>query len=72
MDKTLQLVFRTEEGRTVTISLADPVEPVVAQDVEDVMDLIIAKDIFHTNSGAITGKVRATLIARDATSVLEF
>lgn len=72
MNKTLQLVFSTEGGRTVTMSLTDPVEPVVAQDVEDVMDLIILKDIFLSSSGPITGKVRATLIAREATSVLEF
>lgn len=72
MDKTLQLVFSTEEGSTVSMSLTNPVEPVVAQDVENVMDLIVLKDIFLTNSGAITGKVRATLIARDTTSVLEF
>jgi len=72
LNKTLQLVFSTEEGRTVSMSLADPVEPVNAQDVEDVMDLIIQKDIFQTASGAINGKVRATLIARETTSILEF
>jgi hypothetical protein len=72
LNKTLQLVFSTEEGRTVSMSLTDPVEPIVAQDVEDVMDLIVLKDIFLTNSGAITGKVRATLVARESTSILEF
>ena len=72
MNKTLQLVFSTEEGRTVSMTLADPVEPVDVQDVEDVMDLIIGKDIFQTSSGAIVGKVRASLIARDATTILAF
>ena len=71
MNKTLQLVFSTEEG-TVTMSLADPVEPVVAQDVDDVMDLIVNSDVFQTNSGVITGKVRANLIAREVTSILDF
>ena len=72
MNKTLQLVFSTEEGRTVSMTLADPVEPVDVQDVEGVMDLIIGKDIFQTSSGAIVGKVRASLIARDATTILAF
>ena len=71
MNKTLQLVFSTEEGRTVSMSLSDPVEPVDAQDVEDAMDLIIAKDIFETSSGIITGKVRANLVARETTTVFE-
>jgi hypothetical protein len=72
VNKTLQLVFSTGEGRTAVMSLADPVEPVVAQDVEDVMDLIIQKDIFQTGSGALTGKVRASLTARDSTTILSF
>ncbi|HHX78120.1 MAG TPA: DUF2922 domain-containing protein [Firmicutes bacterium] len=70
MEKTLQLVFVNEEGRNVTFSLADPLEPVDAQEVENVMDLIIAKNIFFTAGGRITEKARAVLIAREVTTIL--
>ncbi len=70
MEKTLQLVFVNEEGRNVTFSLTDPAEPVDAQEVENVMDLIIAKNIFLTTGGQITGKTRAVLIAREVTTIL--
>ncbi len=72
MNKTLQLVFRNEEGRNVTFSIADPVEPVNSVEVEALMDAIVTKNMFITNGGEITGKVRATLIARETTDVLEY
>ncbi len=62
--KTLQLSFRNDEGRAVTFSIANPVEPLVPQDVEDAMNLIITKNIFATNGGDIVEKVSSRLISR--------
>lgn len=70
--KTLQLNFRNQEGRPVTISVSNPVEPVDAQAVEDAMEVITQKNIFLTTGGEITGKVSARLVSREVTDVVVF
>lgn len=70
--KTLQLNFRNEEGRPVTINITNPVEPLVTQEVEDAMDLILSKNIFLTSGGNVTEKVSAKLIAREVTDVVVY
>lgn len=72
MEETLRLIFRNTEGRTVTMSIKDPVEDLDAEDVEDAMDLIIGSDIFETSGGSIVEKVRAEIVARDVTTILDF
>jgi hypothetical protein len=69
MTKTLQLVFRNEEGRTVTLSLNDPIEPIDSGEVEGVMDTIIAKDVFTSSGGSLVEKVTARLVAREVTEI---
>lgn len=70
--KTLQLNFRNDEGRPVTINIVNPVEPLVQQDVEDAMDLILTKNIFLTSGGNIKEKVSARLISREVTDVVVY
>lgn len=72
MEQTLRLIFRNAEGRQVTISISDPVDPLDSMEVNDVMDLIINTSIFNTSGGSITQKVRAEVVARDVTTILEF
>lgn len=72
MEQTLRLVFRNAEGRQVTISVSDPVDPLDSMEVNNVMDLIINTGIFNTSGGSITEKVRAEVVARDVTTILEF
>lgn len=72
MEQTLRLIFRNAEGRQVTISVSDPVDPLDSMEVNDVMDLIINSNIFNTSGGSITQKVRAEVVARDVTTILEF
>ncbi len=70
--KTLQLNFRNEEGRPVSISVSNPVEPVDAQAVEAAMETISQKNIFVTTGGDITDKVSARLISREVSDVVVF
>lgn len=72
MEKTLRLIFRNAEGRQVTISVRDPQDDLNSADVNAAMDLIINADIFQTTGGSIVEKVRAEIVAREVTTILEF
>lgn len=72
MEKTLRLIFRNAEGRQVTISVRDPLDDLNSADVNAAMDLIINSDIFQTTGGSIVEKVRAEIVAREVTTILEF
>lgn len=72
MDTTLQLIFRNEEGSLYTISLASPKGNLSVSDVTAVMDQILGKNIFRSTGGPLTGKVRARLVSREVTDLVEF
>ncbi|MDW7740674.1 MAG: DUF2922 domain-containing protein [Bacillota bacterium] len=72
MVQTLQLIFSTAGGRNTTISLADPDPEITAQDVEAVMDSVLARNVFNTTSGDITGKVRAQIVSREVSVLGEY
>jgi hypothetical protein len=72
LEETLRLIFRNAEGKTVTMSVKDPVDPLNSVDVEAAMDLIVNSDIFETSGGSIVEKVKAEVVARDVTTILEF
>lgn len=72
MEQTLRLVFRNAEGRSVTMSVSDPKDPLDSLDVDNVMDLIINADIFDSSGGNITEKVRAEIVSRQVNTILEF
>lgn len=67
---TLQLVFRNQEGRSVTISLNEPMESLEADDIEGVMDLIIEKNVFESTGGYLVDKVAARIVAREVTTII--
>lgn len=54
--KVLRMSFNSAMGSAVTITLPDPKAGITAQEIEAVMDLIIAKDIFFGNGGALISK----------------
>lgn len=68
-NKTLELIFRTAAGRTVRISLRDPKEPVDPAAVNNVMDTILAKNLFQTNGAGWVEKVGARLQDRTVTEL---
>jgi len=72
LSETLQMIFKTEEGRNTTISVADPEPELGLEEVEPVMDSIIARNIFDTAAGEITGKVRAQVVSRTVDMLGEF
>ena len=68
--KTLELVFQTTEGKTARITLADPVEPLDPAVVQQVMDLIIAKNIFQFSSGELVAAMDARVVEKIVTDVI--
>jgi len=72
LSETLQMIFKTAEGRNTTISVADPEPELGLEEVDPVMDSIIARNIFETTAGEITGKVRAQVVTRTVDMLGEF
>ena len=67
--KTLRMLFRNDSGTTSVISVPEPKDPVVAQEVENCMDFIVAQDIFAPNAGDLTEKIRAEVVERTVEDV---
>jgi len=64
MSATLQMIFSNTEGRNNTISVADPDPEITPMAVDAVMDSILARNVFETAGGELTGKVRAQVVTR--------
>lgn len=62
--KKLELKFKNEEGKTVTITLDDPVEPADAVAVNAAMDQIIAQNAFFSAGGDLISKQSARIVER--------
>ncbi len=66
MAKTLEMVFRNESGKEVTLSLADPREDLTLAEVKTVMEDIITKQIFSSKTGDFAQIVEARISSKDA------
>ncbi|WP_405379827.1 DUF2922 domain-containing protein [Phascolarctobacterium sp.] len=66
MDKTLELVFKTEEGSKKTISVSNPREDVTYDDAKAAMDTIVEKAVFKGTEAA--GEIKEAYEARIRTS----
>ncbi|EIW20897.1 MULTISPECIES: DUF2922 domain-containing protein [Pelosinus] len=69
MAKTLEMVFRSEGGKEVTLSIADPKENLTLAEVTTVMEDIIAKQVFESKTGDLSQIVEARINSKD-TAVL--
>jgi len=64
MAKKLELRFENYDGKTVTYSLDNPVEPVDPAAVNTAMDEILAQDAFTSSGGDLVAKISARLVER--------
>lgn len=60
--RSLRMVFETNLGKTMTITLADPKEDLTPVEIESVMDLIISKNIFSNAAGHPVAKKDAKIV----------
>lgn len=69
MSKRLELIFKNEGDKNVTISIDDPVEPVDPQAVSSVMDTIIENDVFTSHYGGLVSKHAARIVERNVEEI---
>ena len=63
--KYLMMTFITQGGDKVTLSLNGIREDLTGEEIEAVMDVIIAKNAFITKGGDLKGKYSAQIISKD-------
>ena len=68
IQRTLEMDFATELGRTHRMRVYDIRADVTAAEISVAMDSIINKNIFGTKTGELSGKVGARVISRDVES----
>ena len=67
MAKTLELQFGTELGKTASLSVDNPKEPIDEEVVKQSMAQIIASGIFTTSSGKLVSAKGARVVDRSVT-----
>jgi hypothetical protein len=69
MTKKIELIFKNLEGRNVTLSLDDPIEPVNPVQVSQVMDQVIAQGAFISTGGPLVSKYAARVVERSVDDI---
>ncbi|MCM3117143.1 DUF2922 domain-containing protein [Neobacillus sp. MER 74] len=67
MAKTLELHFNTELGKTASLSIENPKEPIDEAVIKQSMAQIIASEIFTTASGKLVAAKGARVVDRNVT-----
>ncbi|GGN61262.1 MULTISPECIES: DUF2922 domain-containing protein [Oceanobacillus] len=60
--KRLQMQFENQEGKVVTYTLDDPVEPIDHEAVNEAMDTVIAQNAFNSSGGELVAKRGARVV----------
>ncbi len=67
--KNLEMIFQTSTGRRSTIRVPDPGDTLTATDVQNAMNGIIAKNVFHVDGASYTGILGARIVTRDVSEL---
>ncbi|MBE6089893.1 DUF2922 domain-containing protein [Clostridium beijerinckii] len=67
MEYTLSMTFLTEAGEKSTLSISGVKSTLTKAEVNTLMDVVIAKNIFKTDSGDLVKKSGAQLTQRQVT-----
>ncbi|SFM26974.1 Protein of unknown function [Gracilibacillus orientalis] len=67
--KKIELKFENEEGKTVTFSLDNPVEPVDPAAVSTAMDAILSQNAFFSSGGDLVAKKSARIVERNVNEI---
>lgn len=54
--KTLRMIFSSQAGRSVTLTLDNPRSDLTAAEIEAAMDLVITRNIFNSSGGDLVTK----------------
>ncbi|TDT62409.1 DUF2922 domain-containing protein [Fonticella tunisiensis] len=69
MAKTLQLVFQNQAGKNVTINIPEVRDGLTSEEIKNLMQLIITKNIFESTGGDLVALMEANIISRDVQEV---
>lgn len=69
MAKKIELKFENQDGKTVTYSLDNPVEPVDAVAVKAAMDEILTENAFTSSGGDIVAIKGARVVERNVVDI---
>jgi len=69
VERTLEMDFNTELGRTQRVRVYDAKDPITGAEVAAAMDSIIAKNIFTSTGGNLTSKLDARVIVTDSSDL---
>lgn len=69
MSRNLELIFENMEGKVVRMTLEAPVEPANPALITQVMDEIIAKNVFDSSGGDIVAKRSARIVERSVEEI---
>jgi len=67
--KRLELLFENEEGRTVTFTLDEPIDPADPAAVNAAMDEVLAQNVFESSGGNLVKKKGARIVERTVTDI---
>lgn len=68
MEYTLSMTFLTETNEKYSLSISGVKDNITEENVSNLMDIILANDIFVSKKGAIVSKHSAKLTERQVTS----
>ena len=69
MAKKLEMKFENADGKMVTYTLDNPVEPVDSVAVNGAMDTIIAQNAFTSSGGDLIKKKSARIVERNVLDI---
>lgn len=69
MTKTLELIFVNVVGDKVTLRVTNPRDNLQEAEVRTVMDTVVAKNVFTSSGGSLTGVAGARLVTRDVSEL---
>lgn len=69
--KVLRMTFENAAGNTMSITLPEPREDLTAAEIESVMDLVIARNIFTSPGGDLTAKRDIKIIDTSTTDLYD-
>lgn len=69
METRLVMYFKTARGSRCSISVIDPKDDVTEEEIKNLMDLIITKNIFKINNFGLTEALEAKVVQTD---ILEY
>ncbi|MEW5920675.1 MAG: DUF2922 domain-containing protein [Bacillota bacterium] len=72
MAKVLRMSFQNAQGRTVSINLREPVDPLNPAVVSSCMDKVVVGNIFNTSGGDIIAKLKAETVETTVETVIDY